>query len=149
MGESEHAHRQNANGTFNSRKAAHGGWSAVACHNSRDTTRRPDCCATDGSRQMSWTPKHLHINGSQRGTHMTWIHTVSLRFGVVLISPTAAKILDDSSGTVEGKAALRSYFKRGLELYPNLYFELLDLAIYHSPRAGLLDGGPLSGQITR
>jgi len=46
MGESEHAHRQNANGTFNSRKAAHGGWSAVACHNSRDTTRRPDCCAT-------------------------------------------------------------------------------------------------------
>src|SRR5580698_8965250 len=54
-------------------------------------------------------------------------HTVSLRFGVVLISPAAAKILDDSSGTVEGKAALRSYFKRGLELYPNLYFELLDL----------------------
>src|SRR5580698_9461513 len=58
---------------------------------------------------------------------MTWIHTVSLRFGVVLISPTAAKILDDSSGTVEGEAALRSYFRRGLELYPNLYFELLDV----------------------
>jgi hypothetical protein len=47
--------------------------------------------------------------------------------GVVLISPAAAKILDDSSGIVEGKAALRSYFKRGLELYPNLYFELLDV----------------------
>jgi len=47
--------------------------------------------------------------------------------GVVLISPAAAKILDDSSGAVEGKAALRSYFKRGLELYPNLYFELLDV----------------------
>ena len=47
--------------------------------------------------------------------------------GVVLISPAAAKILDDSSGTVEGKAALRSYFKRGLDLYPNLYFELLDV----------------------
>jgi hypothetical protein len=47
--------------------------------------------------------------------------------GVVLISPAAAKILDDCSGTVEGAAALRSYFRRGLELYPNLYFELLDV----------------------
>jgi len=46
---------------------------------------------------------------------------------VVLISPVAAKILDDPSGTVEGNAALRKYFKRGLELYPNLHFELLDV----------------------
>jgi hypothetical protein len=28
---------------------------------------------------------------------------------------------------VEGSAALRIYFKRGLELYPNLHFELLDV----------------------
>ncbi len=47
--------------------------------------------------------------------------------GVVLISPAAAKILDDPAGTVEGEAALRSYFKHGLGLYPNLYFELLDV----------------------
>ena len=47
--------------------------------------------------------------------------------GVVLISPVAAKILDDPSGTVEGNAALRTYFKRGLELYPNLHFDLLDV----------------------
>jgi len=46
---------------------------------------------------------------------------------VVLISPVAAKILDDPSGTVEGNAALRNYFERGLELYPNLHFELLDV----------------------
>jgi hypothetical protein len=46
---------------------------------------------------------------------------------VVLISPVAAKILDRPSGTVEGNAALRNYFKRGLELYPNLHFELLDV----------------------
>jgi hypothetical protein len=46
---------------------------------------------------------------------------------VVLISPVAAKILDRPSGTVEGDAALRNYFKRGLELYPNLHFELLDV----------------------
>src|SRR5262252_3305149 len=33
---------------------------------------------------------------------------------VVLISPVAAKILDHPSGTVEGSAALRNYFQRGL-----------------------------------
>jgi hypothetical protein len=46
---------------------------------------------------------------------------------VVLISPTAARLLEDPSGTVEGHTALRNYFKRGLEVYPNLYFELLDV----------------------
>ena len=46
---------------------------------------------------------------------------------VVLISPVVAKILDDPSGTVSGKARLRSYFQRGLEAYPNLRFELLDV----------------------
>ncbi|HLY62961.1 MAG TPA: nuclear transport factor 2 family protein [Terriglobia bacterium] len=46
---------------------------------------------------------------------------------VVLVSPAAAKILDDPSGMVKGKAALRAYFARGLELYPNLRFELLDV----------------------
>ena len=47
--------------------------------------------------------------------------------GVVLTSPTAAKLLGDSSGTVKGKEALRSYFARGLEAFPNLTFELLDV----------------------
>ncbi|HEX4772911.1 MAG TPA: nuclear transport factor 2 family protein [Bryobacteraceae bacterium] len=47
--------------------------------------------------------------------------------GVVLISPIAAKLLADPAGTIEGKTALRNYFKRGLEVYPNLRFELLDL----------------------
>jgi ketosteroid isomerase-like protein len=46
---------------------------------------------------------------------------------VVLISPVAAKLLNDPSGTVNGKAALRSYFKKGLEVYPDLKFELLDV----------------------
>ena len=46
---------------------------------------------------------------------------------VVLTSPTAAKLLNDPSGAVTGKEALRSYFKRGLEAYPNLTFELLDV----------------------
>jgi len=46
---------------------------------------------------------------------------------VVLTSPVAAKMLDAPTGTVEGSAALRNYFKRGLEVYPNLHFELLDV----------------------
>ena len=46
---------------------------------------------------------------------------------VVLTSPVAAKILNDSSGTVRGKTALRNYFKLGLEAYPNLHFDLQDV----------------------
>ena len=46
---------------------------------------------------------------------------------VVLISPTAANLLNDPSGTVSGKEALRKYFERGLEAYPNLNFQLLDV----------------------
>lgn len=44
----------------------------------------------------------------------------------VLISPTAATILQDPSGTVRGEA-VRRYFQRGLEAYPNLRFELLEV----------------------
>jgi ketosteroid isomerase-like protein len=46
---------------------------------------------------------------------------------VVLTSPTAAKLSGDSSGNVKGKDALRGYFARGLEAFPNLTFELLDV----------------------
>ena len=46
---------------------------------------------------------------------------------VVLVSPAASRILNDPSGTVKGKEALREYFKRGLEAYPNLKFELVDV----------------------
>jgi ketosteroid isomerase-like protein len=46
---------------------------------------------------------------------------------VVLVSPVAATILNDPSGTVSGKEALRDYFKKGLEVYPDLKFELIDV----------------------
>jgi ketosteroid isomerase-like protein len=46
---------------------------------------------------------------------------------VVLVSPVAAKILNERSGKVTGKKALREYFKKGLEVYPDLKFELLDV----------------------
>jgi len=44
---------------------------------------------------------------------------------VELTSPAAAQLLGTS--TVSGKAALRAYFQRGLEAYPNLRFELEDV----------------------
>src|ERR1700690_871926 len=46
---------------------------------------------------------------------------------VILTSPVAARLLSDPSGTVTGRKALRSYFQRGLEAYPNLAFELVDV----------------------
>jgi predicted ester cyclase len=47
--------------------------------------------------------------------------------GVVLTSPVAARLLGDPSGNVRGKAALRAYFSKGLEAYPDLRFELKDV----------------------
>jgi len=46
---------------------------------------------------------------------------------VVLVSPVAERILNDPSGTVKGKDALRAYFMKGLEVYPDLKFDLLDM----------------------
>ena len=46
---------------------------------------------------------------------------------VVLSSPVAARIVGDPNGTVRGKRALREYFRRGLDAYPNLHFDLLDV----------------------
>jgi predicted ester cyclase len=46
---------------------------------------------------------------------------------VSLNSPTAAKLLNNESGTVNGKPALANYFARGLSAYPDLKFELLDV----------------------
>lgn len=46
---------------------------------------------------------------------------------VVLTSPVAARVLGEESGMVNGKQALRGYFAKGLELFPNLQFKLIDV----------------------
>lgn len=46
---------------------------------------------------------------------------------VVLVSPAAARLLNDPSGTVTGKEALRAYFQRGLQAFPDLSFDLIDV----------------------
>lgn len=47
--------------------------------------------------------------------------------GAVLVSPIAATIANDPQGTLRGKDALRRYFKRGLQLYPDLTFDVVEV----------------------
>lgn len=46
---------------------------------------------------------------------------------VEFASPFIRRLLNEPSGTISGKDALRDYFRRGLEAYPELHFELLQV----------------------
>ncbi len=46
---------------------------------------------------------------------------------IELTSPVAAQLLGVPDGRVVGKANLRAYFRRGLEAYPELRFDLEDV----------------------
>jgi ketosteroid isomerase-like protein len=46
---------------------------------------------------------------------------------IELTSPVAAQLLGTPDGRVVGKSALRAYFQRGLEAYPELRFHLEDV----------------------
>ena len=46
---------------------------------------------------------------------------------VELTSPVAARLLSVKGGKVIGKENLRAYFRRGLEAYPDLRFQLQDV----------------------
>ena len=46
---------------------------------------------------------------------------------VVLTSPVVTKVMGEASGTVHGNAALRDYFRKGLDMFPNLQFTLLEV----------------------
>jgi len=46
---------------------------------------------------------------------------------VELTSPVAAQLLGTSHGRVAGKTSLKEYFRRGLEAYPELNFQLADV----------------------
>ena len=66
---------------------------------------------------------------------------------VELVSPVAAQILRDPNGKVIGKDALRNYFKKGLEAYPNLEFTLKDImwglnsiVLYYTNQQGTCTG---------
>ena len=51
---------------------------------------------------------------------------------VVLTSPVVTKMMGEASGTANGKAALRDYFRKGLDMFPNLQFTLLEVMQGHS-----------------
>jgi hypothetical protein len=46
---------------------------------------------------------------------------------VVLTSPVVTKVMGEASGTVHCKPALRDYFRKGLDMFPNLRFTLLEV----------------------
>jgi len=48
---------------------------------------------------------------------------------VELTSPVAGRLLGTADGKVIGKAALRAYFQRGLEAYPELHFRLEEVFV--------------------
>ncbi len=66
---------------------------------------------------------------------------------VELTSPVAAQLLGIPDGKVVGKAALRSYFQRGLAAYPDLHFRLVDVlcginsvVLYYTNQTGTRTG---------
>lgn len=46
---------------------------------------------------------------------------------VEFTSPFVVRLLNNASGTIQGLANLRSYFLKGLESYPDLRFELIEV----------------------
>jgi ketosteroid isomerase-like protein len=77
---------------------------------------------------------------------------------VTLTSPLAAQKLGEP--TVRGKAALRAYFALGLELYPELQFDLVDVmwgvssvVLYYVNQRGTMTAEVMeiapSGQVAR
>jgi ketosteroid isomerase-like protein len=48
---------------------------------------------------------------------------------VVFESPGVRQLMNDPSGRVVGKAALRAYFAKGLARMPDLHFELRDVLV--------------------
>lgn len=47
----------------------------------------------------------------------------------VFSSPVAAQLLDDSDGVLRGKVAIRNYWRRGVELIPDLHFEVVGVYV--------------------
>lgn len=63
------------------------------------------------------------------------------------MSPVAAKLFNDPSGTVKGIEALRNYFELGLNAFPGLKFELKDVmwgissvVLYYRNHVGTMTG---------
>jgi predicted ester cyclase len=80
--------------------------------------------------------------------------------GIQLTSPVAAQLLGRPDGKVVGKSNLRAYFQRGLEVYPDLHFQLEDVlwginsvVLYYANQKGTRTGEFMelspTGKVTR
>lgn len=47
----------------------------------------------------------------------------------VIETPMAARLKPESNGIIEGKAAVRDYWKLGISRIPDLHFQLIDLLV--------------------
>lgn len=79
---------------------------------------------------------------------------------VVLTSPVVVQLLGTADGCVRGKAALRAYFARGLEAYPELRFDLVNvlwgvgsIVLYYANQRGTMTAEVMEldehGHVTR
>lgn len=68
---------------------------------------------------------------------------------IELVSPIVTKLLGDKSGTVVGKEAVGRYFEKGLEAYPDLSFEMIE--VFTGVRSFVLyyrrHNGPLGAEL--
>ncbi|PYV62750.1 MAG: nuclear transport factor 2 family protein [Acidobacteria bacterium] len=66
---------------------------------------------------------------------------------LVLVSPIAAQLLNDPAGMVRGKDSLREYFQKGLNAFPQLRFDLIEvmrglssIVLYYKNQRGTKSG---------
>ena len=66
---------------------------------------------------------------------------------LVLVSPIAAQLLNDPAGMVRGKDSLREYFQKGLNAFPQLRFDLIEvmrglssIVLYYNNQKGTKSG---------
>ena len=66
---------------------------------------------------------------------------------LVLVSPIAAQLLNDPAGIVRGKDSLREYFQKGLNAFPQLRFDLIEvmrglssIVLYYKNQKGTKSG---------
>ena len=66
---------------------------------------------------------------------------------LVLVSPIAAQLLNDPAGIVRGKDSLREYFQKGLNAFPQLRFDLIEvmrglssMVLYYKNQRGTKSG---------
>jgi ketosteroid isomerase-like protein len=66
---------------------------------------------------------------------------------LVLVSPIAAQLLNDPAGMVRGKDSLREYFQKGLNAFPQLRFDLIEvmrglssIVLYYKNQKGTKSG---------